>query len=131
MRSARKITLLGLVVLVVAMLAVAIASCGDSSTATTTPPSGETTAPTGGGAGDQVVIKGFAFDPATVTVAVGDTVTWTNEDSAGHTVVGDEGEFVSGNLGAGDKFSFTFDTAGTYAYHCGVHPSMKGVVVVE
>jgi plastocyanin len=76
-------------------------------------------------------MKGLAFDPATVTISAGESVTWTNEDSAGHTVVADNGEFKSDTLGNGGSFSFTFDKAGTYPYHCSIHPSMKGTVVVQ
>jgi plastocyanin len=121
--------------IVVALLALALmalslgaASCGGNASS-----SSETTATTGGtGAnGTQVVMKDMAFDPATVTIKAGETVTWTNEDSASHTVVGDGGEFESDSLSTGDTFSFTFDTAGTYAYHCSIHPSMKASVIVE
>jgi plastocyanin len=76
-------------------------------------------------------MKDMTFDPATVTIKTGESVTWTNEDSVTHTVVGDNGEFQSGDLADGATFSFTFDTAGTYTYHCSIHPSMKGTVVVE
>lgn len=125
------------VLLVVGVLA---ASCGGGTTATTagsvtTAGSGTTVgAPTtsgGGSGGAAVTIKGSAFDPATVTIKVGETVTWTNQDSPTHTVVGDNNEFKSGNLATGATFSFKFDTAGTYAYHCSIHPSMTGTVIVQ
>jgi plastocyanin len=86
---------------------------------------------TGGGGGAQVVLKNFAFNPATVTIKVGESVTWTNQDSANHTVAADKGEFQSSQLANGATFSFKFDKAGTYAYHCSIHPSMKGTVVVQ
>ena len=119
------------VLLTVGILA---ASCGGSTTATTAgavTTAGTPTTSGGGGSGAAVTIKGFAFDPATVTIKAGETVTWTNQDSANHTVVADNGEFTSGDLGNGATFSFKFDTAGTYAYHCSVHPSMKATVVVQ
>ena len=78
-----------------------------------------------------MIMKDMAFDPATVTIKAGESVTWTNEDSASHTVVGDNGEFESDSLSKGDTFSFTFDAAGTYAYHCSIHSSMKATVTVE
>ncbi len=76
------------------------------------------------------------FDPATLTVAVGDTVTWTVSSGMPHTVTADDGAFDSGTLTDGDTFSFTFDTPGTYPYYCLFHGApggigMSGVVVVE
>jgi plastocyanin len=79
--------------------------------------------------GASVEIKNFAFDPNTLTIAVGQTVTWTNQDSATHTVVGDGG-IDSGDLSKGDSYSKTFDMAGTFDYHCSIHPQMKGQVIV-
>lgn len=76
-----------------------------------------------------VTIKNFAFSPATITVKAGTTVVWTNEDSATHTV--NSATFNSGNLGTGQTFSQTFSTPGTFNYSCGIHPSMKGVVIVQ
>jgi len=78
-----------------------------------------------------VSIKNFAFDPATITVKVGDTVTWTNNDSMDHSVTADGNQFDSGNLASGKTFSFTFKTAGTVGYHCSIHPNMKATVTVQ
>ena len=77
-----------------------------------------------------VKIASFAFDPPTLTIQAGTTVTWTNEDSAAHTVVADDNSFSSKNLSKGDTFSFTFAQAGTYTYRCGIHASMKGTITV-
>jgi plastocyanin len=74
-------------------------------------------------------MKEFLFQPATVEVAVGGTVTWTNADPATHTVKGQG--WGSGDLAQGAAFSNKFDTAGTFAYSCGVHPSMTGEVIVK
>ena len=82
-------------------------------------------------AGSAVTVANFSFQPATITVPVGTTVTWTNTDSAGHTVAADDGSFTSGTLGTGAMFSQTFSTAGTFAYHCSIHASMTGTVVVH
>ncbi|MHB8566496.1 MAG: cupredoxin domain-containing protein [Nitrososphaerales archaeon] len=73
------------------------------------------------------------FTPATITVVIGvnNTVTWTNNDSAPHTVTADDGSFSSGNMDPGNTFSFTFTTPGTYAYHCSYHPWMKATVIVK
>jgi plastocyanin len=130
-----------LVFALVIVLAVGIlaASCGGGTTATTatTPTTGGTVTTAGtptttaGAGGAQVVMKNTAFDPATVTIKAGESVTWTNQDPMNHTVVADNGEFKSGDLATGATFSFTFDKAGIYAYHCSIHPSMTGTVVVQ
>lgn len=81
---------------------------------------------------NEVYIKGMAFTPATITVSVGTTVKWTNKDAVSHTVTSDTGTVLnSGNIAANGTFSFMFTTAGTYNYHCGIHPSMVAKVVVN
>ena len=77
-----------------------------------------------------VTIANFAFSPDTLTVKVGTTVKWTNQDSATHNVTAEDNSFKSGDLNQGDSFSFTFTTAGTYAYRCGFHASMKATITV-
>jgi len=105
---------------------------GTPSTSNQPPGGGTTTTPA---ATNEVVIKSSSFQPSEITVAAGDTVTWTNEDSATHTVTGDKtvagDDFESGNLGNGKTFSHTFSQAGTYPYHCSIHTNMKGTVIVE
>ena len=81
-------------------------------------------------AGDQVTIDNFAFAPATLTVKVGGTVTWTNRDEEPHTVAAADGSFHSPGMGTGATFSHTFGTAGKFDYVCSIHPSMHGTVVV-
>ena len=76
-------------------------------------------------------ISGMAFSPNTLTISVGDTVTWTNQDGAPHSATGDNGEFDSGTLNNGQNFSFTFTAAGTYTYHCSVHNGMTATIIVE
>ena len=91
-------------------------------------------APTEPVAGNIVTIKDFAFSPATITVPVGATVTWTNEDSTAHTIVivsGSEGSVNSPQLETGSNYSHAFKRAGTYAYHCGIHTYMEGTVIVQ
>lgn len=80
-----------------------------------------------------VDIKNYAFSPATVTVSVGDTVAWTNEDTAPHTVTVSSGPvtFASPTLQQGQTFTYTFTKAGTYSYYCAVHPDMKASVTVQ
>ena len=77
-----------------------------------------------------VQIVGFAFSPAEISVAVGDTVAWTNLDQAVHTATSTSGAFDSGDLDPGESFSVTFTTPGTYDYLCTPHPSMTGRIVV-
>jgi amicyanin len=79
-----------------------------------------------------VDIKNYAFSPASLTVAVGDTVTWTNEDTAPHTVTVTDGpvKFASPTLQQGQTYTYTFTQAGTYSYYCAVHPDMKATVTV-
>jgi plastocyanin len=86
----------------------------------------------GGGGGTEVSEVGIAFEPAEVTVAVGDTVTWSNDDEVPHDVTADS--FSSGDPGGmqpGDTFEHTFEEAGTFDYVCTVHPGMEGSVTVE
>lgn len=79
-----------------------------------------------------IEISNFAFSPNTLTIGIGDTVTWTNKDSAVHTIVSDSGtEINSGSLANGASYSHTFTSAGTYDYHCSIHTSMKGKVIVS
>jgi plastocyanin len=78
-----------------------------------------------------VAISGFAYSPASVTVAVGDTVTWTNSDAQAHTATANDDAWDTGNLGNGASGTVTFATAGTFAYHCDIHPEMAGTVTVQ
>jgi plastocyanin len=79
----------------------------------------------------EVNIDQFAFHTQRITVRAGTTVTWANEDDVPHTVASSSKLFKSKALDAGDKFSFTFTTPGTYEYFCSLHPHMTGAVVVE
>ncbi len=85
----------------------------------------------------EVNIADFMFDPQELTVQVGDTVTWTNNDDVPHTVTAGTvdmptpEEFDSGQLQPGDTFSYTFDEAGTFDYFCTLHPDMTATIIVE
>jgi plastocyanin len=81
-------------------------------------------------ANSTVSIDKFLFTPAALTVKSGATVTFENRDSTIHSIVGVGGLFRSKPLDTDDKFSFTFDKPGEYTYFCGLHPFMKGKVVV-
>ncbi|HSW66363.1 MAG TPA: cupredoxin domain-containing protein [Bacillota bacterium] len=80
---------------------------------------------------DKVTIADFAYTPASITVKKGTSVTWTNEDSAQHTVTIDDGTGPhSQPLNKGDTYTYTFSDAGTYKYHCTFHSNMTGTVTV-
>ena len=84
-------------------------------------------APQGGTA---VAITDFKFNPATLTVPVGTTVTWTNQDEEPHTIAAKDGSFHSPGMDTHGTYSFTFTTPGSYDYICSIHPFMTGTVVV-
>ena len=88
-------------------------------------------APAEAAAAPSVAISGFSFQPASLEVAAGTTVTWENEDGAPHTATSSDGTFDSGRLSTGYTFEWTFDTAGSFAYACAIHPSMTGTIVVS
>lgn len=123
-RVLTKVALLLVVIAALTALAV-LPACSSGSKPST---SGSTGGSSSSGA--QVSISNFAFSPSSVTVKVGESVTWTNNDSPTHTVVGDGG-ISSGDLVNGATYSKTFDTAGTFAYKCSIHPTMTGTVVVQ
>jgi LPXTG-motif cell wall-anchored protein len=78
-----------------------------------------------------VAISDFKFAPGTVTVNVGDTVTWSNSGPTGHSATANDGSFDTGILQKGSSGSHTFSQAGTFSYICKPHPFMKGTVVVQ
>ena len=83
------------------------------------------------GVGCAVEIRDFAFQPAQIEIAVGTTVTWTNNDTVPHTSTATDGTWDSGNLDQRQSYSHTFDEAGTHDYVCLYHPNMRGTVVVR
>ena len=115
------------------------AACGSNySSAPTSPSPSPSPSPTPGGPSSAVTIPSGAatlanraFSPDEVDVAVGDTVTWMNTDSVSHTSTSDRSGWDSGVVAPGGRFSFAFQTAGTYQYHCAIHPGMVGTVVVR
>jgi plastocyanin len=111
-----------------------VAACSGSTS--TSPAAGSAAASAAGAAasaagGSAVEIKNFAFNPASLTASVGAKVTWTNQDTTGHTVTADDGSFDSKEFPNGQTFSQTFSKAGTFAYHCTIHTTMKGTIVVS
>jgi len=135
-QAARRPRLLGIgaAVAAIAMIGFGIYWANSAETVTATgssqPPSssdGGTAAPSDATA---VTIQNFSFNPPSTTVKVGSTVTWTNADSATHSISSSDNIFKSDPLPTGSTYQFTFDKAGTFAYVCGIHPSMHGTIVV-
>jgi len=101
-----------------------------TATPTTAAPSTTTTSTTVAAAPAAITVKNFAFSPSTVHVARGATVTVTNQDGFSHTWTADDGSW-NDPLSAGGSASRRFDTDGTFTYHCAIHSSMTGSVVVS
>jgi plastocyanin len=123
---------------ITAILVIATA-CGDYSSSAPVSPSPTPSTPlTPGNASASVAIPvgaeslgNRAFAPDELNVAVGTTVTWTNTDSTSHTSTSDATGWDSGIVAPGRQFSFVFQNAGTFSYHCAIHPGMVGTVVVR
>ena len=82
--------------------------------------------------GQAVAIVDFDFQPAEVTISVGDVVTWTDTGSAPHTATLDDGPTCEGErMSPGGQHSVQFNAAGEYAYHCAIHGTMQAKVIVE
>ena len=123
---------LGLALLAIIAL---IAGCGGSASA----PSGSSTAPSGatggatggttGGAAVTVTEQNFAFSPSAVTAKVGDTITFTNNDSATHEVKIDGKDL--GQQAQGASVTWTATKAGSFPFSCVIHPNMTGTVTVQ
>ena len=77
------------------------------------------------------ILTTTAYAPNPISIAAGETLTWTNNDAEAHTSTGDDGSWNSGTIGPGASFSRTFPSAGTFSYHCTIHPGMIGSVTVR
>jgi plastocyanin len=104
-------------------LVLGLSACGGSS--------GSSAAGVPAGAPATIVIKNFAFAPASLTVASGSTVTVHNEDNSTHTVTADAGQFDTGNIKPGQTVTFQVHSAGTLSYHCSIHQFMHGSITVK
>ena len=121
-------------IIAVVVLIMSIAACGGYSTPSA-PSGGPTAAPPGstsvtiaGGASTQTT---SAFGANPLTIAVGTTVSWANNDNTTHTTSADGSQWSSGNIAPGGRFNFTFASAGRFTYHCQIHPNMVGTIVVQ
>ncbi len=129
--SGRQIIGLTLLAFVVAAVgfSVAVWGCGNNSYSNPTgynpPPPSKNNQP------NTVVISGYAFSPASITVAKGTTITWQNNDPVVHTATADNGSWDTGAIAAGASKTATFASTGTFTYHCTQHPMMTATVVVQ
>ncbi len=105
--------------IILAIIFIISSSCSKSSNPQVTPGPNE------------VIIQNSAYDPGTITVTTGTTVTWTNKDAITHTVTSNTGLFDSGNISPNGTYPHTFTAAGSYPYHCTIHPYMTGTVIVN
>lgn len=125
----RIIAVMTILVLVVPLLAACGGGGGDGEETTT--PTVTATSTTTVPSASTVTIKSLSFKPETITVPVGTTLTWINDDSVSHAVVSDTGLWQSNSLGKGDSFRFTFSQPGTFTYHCRPHSFMTGKIIVQ
>jgi len=102
-----------------------------SAEASAAPPAEAACVPSAAGGEVDVAIADFNFDPASITATAGQTVTFTNSDSAPHTATLDDGSCTTPNINQGESSALTFNVAGTYPFHCNVHPNMKGTITVS
>jgi cupredoxin-like protein len=121
-------------------LVASAAACGGGDTSTPITPTTPSAAPppvTAGVSSSITIPSGAeflgnrAFSPADLTIDAGTTVTWTNTDRTSHTSTSNATGWNSGTIAPGGQFSFTFAAAGTFPYHCSIHPGMTGTVVVR
>src|SRR5262245_31356246 len=131
--------MLSLRVLVLSSLLVAAIACsgGDAAPPPSPSPTPSPAQPPSGGSSSVTIPMGAstlgdrAYNPGEIAVAVGSTVTWVNTDTVSHTSTSDASQFDSGIIAPGGQFSSNFTAAGTFPYHCAIHPGMIGRVVVR
>lgn len=78
-----------------------------------------------------VNIVNYVYTPKDLEIVLGETVTWTNKDFVAHTITSVNGEFDSGEIERGERFSYTFNDVGEYEYYCTLHPYMRGKIIVK
>jgi plastocyanin len=124
-RSLRLVRIIG--------LALVLTSCGGKGSTSTTTPTTPTTPVTSQATISIPVGDGYgttSFTPASVTIAAGGKVTWSNRDGQTHNSTSDSGLW-STDIGANGDITRTFSTKGTFAFHCGIHPGMTGSITVQ
>jgi plastocyanin len=121
-------------VLSIVCTAILIIACMAAGCSSSPGPATPATTPASSGGGNTITIKNFAFNPSSLTVKTGTVVTWVNNDGVTHTIVSDTGSpapFSSDPVSPGASYTVTFTQPGTYMYHCSIHPSMKGTIIVQ
>ncbi len=118
------------IVFVLAILVMATILTAGCTSYSTPSPSPTTSAVTSTSYQNTVTIKDFAFTPSTLTIERGANVTWMNDDTVTHRINSDTQLFTSNDLNKGDTFTYQFNDTGTFPYHCGIHPYMKGTIIV-
>lgn len=126
-RKVAKVTSLFIAVSAVGFL---LSACSSAKPTTAQTNQNSSSSATSQPAANAVTIQNMAFTPNNVTVKVGQTVSWSNQDAVAHTVTSNTSAFESGNLARGKTYSFTFTKTGTFPYYCAIHPSMTGQVTV-
>lgn len=106
------------------LITVFLVSCSKSDSGSASTPDPPVTS-------NAVSITSMSFSPAPITSTAGATITWTNNDNVAHTVTADDNSFDSGSIAPGGKYTRTFATAGTYAYHCTFHAAMSASVIIK
>jgi len=119
------------IVFVLAALVMATILTAGCTSYSTPSPSPTTSAVTSTSNQNTVTIKDFAFTPSTLTIKRGANVTWMNDDTATHRIDSDTQLFKSNDLNKGETFTYQFNDTGTFSYHCGIHPDMKGTIIVS
>jgi len=79
----------------------------------------------------QIIVRDFMFQPMSLTIPAGASVTWTNRDDEPHSVKSDTALFASGALDTNESYSFRFDKPGAYHFTCSIHPRMVGTIIVQ
>lgn len=125
----KNVLLIGGLVLIVAIVGIGAFALLNKNGMNTTPSSTAPTSTNEAVSPNSVLISNFSFNPGSLTVKAGTTVTWTNNDSVTHSIK--SSSFTSPDLATGDTFKFTFNTPGTYNYNCGIHPTMTGTIIVQ
>jgi plastocyanin len=118
----------------VLILAVSFAACGgynSPSAPSDAPPPAPAAGTTVNIPNGASTLTTTAFGANPLTISVGTTISWLNDDNTTHTSAADGGQWSSGNVAPGGRFNFTFGSAGRFTYHCQIHPNMVGTIVVQ
>ena len=113
-------------IIIVSIMFLLIAGCSGTSN-----PVGPNTSSAPKTMTNSVIIKSFAFSPVVDTISQGTTITWKNNDGVAHTSTSDSGVWDTGSIPSGGSKTTVFNMVGSFPYHCTIHPSMTGIIVVK